>query len=328
MVAVLQAYPLASCSPRPPTRTPRRLHACSPPRRPPISMLSSRSARRRGRPRRWSTCRATTTRTTTIRLHLQELLAHELGGTDVEYTEHVGDGPRALLQVLMSVDADGDLRRTPPAVRAAGAAGRLARLIRTWDERLAASMGTDIDDEVASGLMAFVGSVSPAYQEVRDPRRAYDDLRILAPMAPATRGHRTRREHRRAVPVWRIDAISPTCSLSSTAWVCGCRAGVRIDRPDGVTCWAYELAPSHCRTNRTTVTPMAPRTPTSGPDASSTRSRRLSNAGRRIQRAGAQHWSDVARGGCAARLPAATCASAGLPTAPPTSPTSSPGMQA
>mgnify|MGYP000885103001 FL=1 len=244
MVAALQAYPLAELFATSTDEDSRRLHA----------LLAASAATDLDAFVRVSPSTGTAAAlvylprdryTTTIRLQLQELLAQELGGTDVEYTGHVGDGPRALLQVLMRVDADGDL----PSYATGGPAqqelqAKLARLIRTWDERLAASIGTDVDDEVASELMAFVGSVSPAYQEVRDPHRAYDDLRILAPMAPGELA--VTAPDANTVVLYLCDGSADLTDLLPVFDSLGVRVSeeqaFRIDRPDGVTCWAYEFA--------------------------------------------------------------------------------------
>ncbi len=246
MIAYLQAYPLAELFATPPQELSRRMRSLFD-----SAVATSLSVFVRDSP---STHTATALvylprerYNTATRLRLQGLLAEALGGSSVEYTGHVGEGPRALLHVLLHTD--GRSRANGASYATGGVAQRdlrlrLARLIQTWDEQLADCIPDDADDSETTQLLRFASSVSPTYQELRDPRRAYDDLVRLQAMAPGD------------------VAVTAPDAQTVVLYLCGDAADLtdllpvfdslevrvseeqafRIDRPDGVVCWAYEFA--------------------------------------------------------------------------------------
>ncbi|MFT4199295.1 NAD-glutamate dehydrogenase domain-containing protein [Gordonia sp. (in: high G+C Gram-positive bacteria)] len=246
MVAYLQAYPLAELFATPPDELARRLRA----------LLHSSAAAaldvfiRVDGPARTAAALVYLPRerySTTTRLRLQELITEELGGSDVEYAGHVGDGPRALLHVLMHIDTDVDgaaYATGRPAQEELRA--RLAEVIATWDERLAARIPADADDEHTAGLLAFASSVSPTYQELRDPARAYDDLVRLQSMAPGDVAVTAPDED--TVVLYLCGDSADLTDLLPVFDSLGVRVSeeqaLQIDRPDGVACWAYDFAVS------------------------------------------------------------------------------------
>lgn len=139
---------------------------------------------------------------TTSRLQLQDLLAAELGGTDVEYTGHVGDGPRALLHVLLRIDADAD-----GSFYATGAAAqrelqdRLAQVIVTWDERQVYAMSAGDAAVTVPGPQSVVLYLCGDSADLTDLLPVFDSLGVRVAEEQA----------------------------------------FRIDRPDGQTCWAYDF---------------------------------------------------------------------------------------
>ncbi|MFT3899720.1 MAG: NAD-glutamate dehydrogenase [Gordonia sp. (in: high G+C Gram-positive bacteria)] len=182
---------------------------------------------------------------TTTRLRLQEMIADELGGSGVEYTGHVGDGPYALLHVLLHVDGDVEAAAyTTGAPAQRNLQRRLAALIETWDEQLAARLPADAGDEQTAALLGFAASVSPVYQEVRDPARAYDDLLQLQSMAPGDVA--VTAPDARTVVLYLCDDSADLTDLLPIFDSLGVRVSeekaLRIDRPDGVVCWAYDFA--------------------------------------------------------------------------------------
>jgi len=178
---------------------------------------------------------------TATRLRLQDELAGELGGSQVEYTGHVGEGPRALLHVVMRIDPDADrpsYATGSPAQRALREG--LGAVILTWDERLAENVPEEVD---GTELLRFASAVSPSYQELRDPRRAYDDLTHWQAMSPGEVV--VAAPDPRTVVIYLCDDSADLTDLLPVFDSLGVRVAeeqaFRIDRPDGVTCWAYEF---------------------------------------------------------------------------------------
>ena len=107
MVAALQAYPLAELFATSTDEDSRRLHALLAASAATDLDAFVGSARRRGRPRRWSTCRATGTPRRSA-CSCRSCWPRSWAGP-MSSTPGTSAMARALLQVLMRVDADGDL---------------------------------------------------------------------------------------------------------------------------------------------------------------------------------------------------------------------------
>nr|WP_249361859.1 NAD-glutamate dehydrogenase domain-containing protein [Gordonia araii] len=179
---------------------------------------------------------------TATRLRLQEELAADLGGSQVEYTGHVGEGPRALLHVLMRIDPD-DVEAGAYATggaRRQALQDRLGRLILTWEERLADHVAEGVD---AADLLRFASTVPLGYQELRDPARAYSDLVQWRSMSPGDVAVTAPDAH--TVVLYLCGGSADLTDLLPVFDSLGVRVAeeqaFQIERPDGVTCWAYEF---------------------------------------------------------------------------------------
>ena len=188
--------------------------------------------------------------TTAARLRMQDVLTHELRGTDLEHTARVTEDQLALLHVTVHTG-----REDPVTPDLEMLTGDLAEAARTWSDRLR---------EAASGeeraVIATIGEpFAEAYKEDFGPERGLLDLRVLEGLTP--QGDESDGERRdTAVRLYRptnpdagdrrlklylagrratLSSVLP--ALQSLGVVVVDERPYRVTRSDGVTCWINDF---------------------------------------------------------------------------------------
>ncbi|OMC14552.1 NAD-glutamate dehydrogenase [Mycolicibacter heraklionensis] len=116
--------------------------------------------------------------TTPVRLHMEDILIHELGGVGLEYSARVSEAPWALLHFMVRMSDDPDVRPadTGEANRARIQA-LLAEATRTWGDRLLEIAAQDsLDTEVAEHYAVAFGEI---YKQAVTPAEAVGDIEII-----------------------------------------------------------------------------------------------------------------------------------------------------
>ena len=126
--------------------------------------------------------------TTPVRRRIQDLLLEAIGGTDIEYTTQVSDGPLARLHMVVRVPAGKRL----PHVDEAELERRIAGAVRTWEEGLERALVADVGEDATARLTARYGEGLPeAYKESVSPRVAVGDLLLAERVRPDGHIHLT-----------------------------------------------------------------------------------------------------------------------------------------
>jgi len=198
--------------------------------------------------------------TTKLRLEMQEILAHQLSGSSLEYTARVGESALALLRVVMRVPAD---QRAEVDALATG--GRRQQQIqhaltvaaRSWDERVRdAAVADGIDVDLVG---RYLGALGDRYRDERSPADALRDIAAVAGLADGE--FAVRLGHRNPAASTDIALAPDDEDWSFTFYLAGQDAtlsdvlpvlqslGVVVlderpsefENPDGMRCWVYEF---------------------------------------------------------------------------------------
>ncbi|QNG18342.1 NAD-glutamate dehydrogenase [Rhodococcus triatomae] len=122
--------------------------------------------------------------TTAVRRAMQDILRHEFGGGDLEYSARVTDSDLALLHVTIRNDPP----RPPHTLEVSEAErerieARLTAVSRSWEDRLDELLDAHPDFDTA-GVRQFVEALPDAYKEDFDAARAARDAVRVARLAP------------------------------------------------------------------------------------------------------------------------------------------------
>ncbi|ORV42764.1 NAD-glutamate dehydrogenase [Mycolicibacter engbaekii] len=116
--------------------------------------------------------------TTPVRVHMENILLHELGGVGLEYSARVSEAPWALLHFMVRMSDEPDAR----AVDCGEATrlriqGLLAEATRTWGDRLLEAAAQDsIDAELAEH---YAAAFDESYKQAVTPAEAVGDIPIV-----------------------------------------------------------------------------------------------------------------------------------------------------
>jgi glutamate dehydrogenase len=120
--------------------------------------------------------------TTRLRVALQDLLLHELGGDALEYTARVSESPLALLHVVMRVRSGacrdlGDLTVGTPGQVAIQ--DKLIAAARGWDELLREVAATASGSVGPETIAFYAATLANSYKDIREPAEAYTDIDVV-----------------------------------------------------------------------------------------------------------------------------------------------------
>ena len=175
--------------------------------------------------------------TTAARLAMAAVLKERLGGTDVDYTARVSEASLALVQFTVHRDPVVPSPELPdPVVLAA----ELAEAIRTWDDRLVATLGALAVPELLAGIPeSYKASVAPA-QAVEDLRRVL----ALEPGGFAVRLYSNGSGEKRFT-LYLADAPVTLTAVLPVLQQLGVEVlderPAEFVRPDGHRCWVYDF---------------------------------------------------------------------------------------
>lgn len=182
--------------------------------------------------------------TTELRLRLQQIVADEFNGTDLEYIGLVTRSPLAALQVMVHVGAEivgyatGDVKHRDLQ-------NRLSTAAQTWDDRVRDLVSDRIDPQ------PWLAALSESYKEQRSPAEAVKDyLQVVGLSAGEIAVELTEPSIPDDAGSWRmvLYLCGQPASLTDMLPVLGSMGLDVLDehpyhmvRPDGEQCWAYEF---------------------------------------------------------------------------------------
>ncbi|GAY07799.1 NAD-glutamate dehydrogenase [Pseudonocardia sp. N23] len=179
--------------------------------------------------------------TTAARLAMAAVLRERLGGTDVDYTARVSEASLALVQFTVHRDPTAAAHELPDPVRLAD---ELAEAIRTWDDRLVATLGAVAVPELLAGIPdSYKASVGAA--------QAVEDLRHVLSLEPggfAVRLYTSGADGRSGEKRFTLYLADAPVTLTAVLPVLQ-QLGVEVlderpaefVRPDGHRCWVYDF---------------------------------------------------------------------------------------
>ncbi len=150
-----------------------------------------------------------------VRLAIQKLLSEELKGSPVDYRLALGEEPMARLHFYFAA-RQGPLASPPMDVLE----GKVAQLVRTWEDRLAEALEREHGAEGGSRLAERFAKAFPAsYVAVKSPETAVADIRHIDPALREGRVQAsiasTKQQHGRKVSVIKIYQPGEPFALST-----------------------------------------------------------------------------------------------------------------
>ncbi|GAB2925508.1 NAD-glutamate dehydrogenase [Rhodococcus aerolatus] len=182
---------------------------------------------------------------TEVRVATQDLLLRELGGTTLAHASRVGESSSAVLHVTVQTPRGGP----PPEGTEARLEAEIARLARTWDDRLLERAGSS-GGTAARRAQTWARSLPEAYKEDFDAERALADLTRLQALgaddldlALYRRSDAAPGEARLtmyvtgdAVPLSRVLPVLQSMDVEVLD-----ERPYAVTRPDGARCWIYDF---------------------------------------------------------------------------------------
>lgn len=119
--------------------------------------------------------------TTAVRLEIEDILVHELGGTSLEFTARVSESPWALLHFMVRL-ADGPGSVDTSEANRERIQAMLTQATRTWSDRLlsVAAEGSAVSQTVAEH---YAAAFPEAYKQAVAPVDAINDIVVIEDLA-------------------------------------------------------------------------------------------------------------------------------------------------
>ncbi|GEL26018.1 glutamate dehydrogenase [Pseudonocardia sulfidoxydans NBRC 16205] len=175
--------------------------------------------------------------TTAARLAMAAVLQERLAGTDVDYTARVSEASLALVQFTVHCDPTVAPRELPDPVVLAD---ELAEAIRTWDDRLVATLGALAAPELLAGI-------PESYKASVDPAQAVEDLRRVLALEPGGFAVRlyANGEGAKRFTLYLADAPVTLTAVLPVLQQLGVEVlderPAEFVHPDGHRCWVYDF---------------------------------------------------------------------------------------